>query len=251
MQIRKAVILAGGSGTRLNPITKATNKHLLPVYNKPAIYHAIEKLVEAGITRIMIVTGPEQLDDFARVCGSGQYWKPRFTDEKQIQITYGIQNEPNGIAQGLYIAKDYVNDEPCVLYLGDNYIEDDLGPYLKHFEGGATVFLKEVPDPERFGVATIGKDGTVTKIDEKPTKPKSALAVTGIYAYDETVFAKMADQKPSKRGEYEITYVNNKYIKEGRLRAVTLKKEWFDIGTYDSLLAVANHVQKKHKKANR
>ncbi|MBI3571962.1 NTP transferase domain-containing protein [Candidatus Kaiserbacteria bacterium] len=251
MHIRKAVILAGGSGTRLHPVTRATNKHLLPIYDQPAIFHAIDKLVDAGITRIMIVTGPDHLDDFAHVLGSGQHWKPKYGKEKQIQITYGIQNKPNGIAQGLFIAKEYVNEEPCVLYLGDNYIEDDLEPYIKNFKDGATVFLTRVKDPERFGIATIGKDGTVLSIEEKPKKPKTDLAVAGIYLYDETVFAKMADQKPSVRGEYEITYVNNKYIKERKLRAVMLKKEWFDVGTFDSLLEVSQHVKNKRGKTKR
>ncbi|MBI3573429.1 NTP transferase domain-containing protein [Candidatus Kaiserbacteria bacterium] len=248
MQIRKAVILAGGYGTRLHPLTLATNKHLLPLYHKPVISHAIDKLVAAGITRIMIVTGPEHLDDFARVLGSGEHWKPKGSNEHQIQITYGIQNKPGGIAQGLFIAKEYVEGEPCVLYLGDNYIEDDLEPYLKHFKGGATVFLKEVPDPERFGVATVETDGRVSAIEEKPKKPKSNLAVIGIYIYDEGVFDKMADQKPSKRGEYEITYVNNKYAKEKTLRAVTLKKQWFDVGTFDSLLDASEYIRKSKKK---
>src|SRR6185295_6078622 len=126
-------------------LTLATNKDLLPLYHKPVISHAIDKLVDAGISRIMIVTGPEHLDDFARVLGSGEHWKPKNSSQHQIQITYGIQNKPNGIAQGLFIAKDYVEGEPCLLYLGDNYIEDDLEPYLKSFKGGATVFLKEVP----------------------------------------------------------------------------------------------------------
>ncbi len=248
MKIRKAVILAGGYGTRLHPLTLATNKHLLPLYHKPVISHAIDKLVDAGITRIMIVTGPEHLDDFARVVGSGEHWKPKNSPEHQIQVTYGIQNKPGGIAQGLFIAKEYVEGEPCVLYLGDNYIEDDLGPYLRGFKDGATIFLKEVPNPERFGVATVGKDGRVSAIQEKPKNPKSNLAVIGIYIYDETVFDKMRDQKPSKRGEYEITYVNNKYAKQKKLRAVTLKKKWFDVGTFDSLLDASQYVRKHARK---
>jgi glucose-1-phosphate thymidylyltransferase len=243
MKIRKAVILAGGSGTRLRPVTLATNKHLLPLYDKPVIYYAIEKLVAAGISRIMIVTGPEHMDDFAHVLGSGQHWKPKDGKGTQIQITYGIQNEPSGIADGLYIAKEYINDEPCVLYLGDNYIEDDLSQHIEQFQEGAVVFLKEVDDPERFGVATLAKDGSVTAIEEKPTNSKSNLAVAGVYLYDKTVFDKMIGQEASARGEYEITYVNNKYIAEGSLKAVSLIGEWFDVGTFDSLLAASNHLQ--------
>ncbi|TSC87188.1 MAG: glucose-1-phosphate thymidylyltransferase [Parcubacteria group bacterium Gr01-1014_8] len=246
MKIRKAIILAGGSGTRLRPLTLATNKHLLPLYDKPVIYHAIEKLVEAGISRIMVVTSPDHIDSFVRTLGSGQHWKPRNTDESQIQIAYGIQNEPGGIAQGLYIARDYVGDEPCILFLGDNYFEDDLSAHIRDFTEGAMVFLKKVPDPHRFGIATLGKEGEVLSIEEKPKKPKSDLAVAGIYLYDNTVFEKMRDQKPSARGEYEITYVNNKYIKEGKLRATHLKKKWSDIGTIDSLIDVSHHIKKKH-----
>ena len=248
MKIRKAVILAGGSGTRLRPLTLATNKHLLPLYDKPVIYHAIEKLVDAGISRIMVVTSPEHIDNFVRALGSGEHWKLKSGDESQIQITYGIQNKPGGIAQGLYIARDYIGDEPCILYLGDNYIEDNLGPHLKNFKGGAMIFLKKVADPERFGVATLGKNGGVVRIEEKPRKPKSNLAVIGLYFYDNTVFEKMRDQQPSSRGEYEITYVNNKYLKEGALKAVVLKKKWTDIGTFDSLVETSHHVRKSAKK---
>src|SRR3989344_5487409 len=139
MKIRKAVILAGGSGTRLRPLTLATNKHLLPLYDKPVIYH-------------------EHIDNFVRALGSGEHWKLKSGNESQIQISYGIQNKPGGIAQGLYIARDYIGDEPCILYLGDNYIEDNLGPHLKNCKGGAMIFLKKVADPERFGVATLGKN---------------------------------------------------------------------------------------------
>ena len=240
----KGVILAGGEGTRLRPLTLVTNKHLLPVYNKPVIYYAIEKFVEAGIDRIMIVTSPRQIEDFVNLLGSGQNFTSKKTG-KQIQIVYGIQNRPSGIADGLYIAKDYVGQDDCVLYLGDNIFEDDLSAHIQNFEGGALVFLKEVKDPQRFGDATIDKDGRVVEIEEKPAAPKSNLAVTGVYVYDNTVFDKMVDQPTSERGEYEITYVNNKYVEAGTLRAVNLKKDWFDIGSVDALLEANNFMQKK------
>jgi glucose-1-phosphate thymidylyltransferase len=243
MAIHKAVVLAGGSGTRLRPITLATNKHLLPLYDKPVIYHAIEKLVSAGISRIMVVTGPEHLDDFARVLGSGEHWKPKSEQGTQVQIVYGVQNKPSGIADGLYIAKEYIGNDPCVLFLGDNVVEDDLGPYIQGFTGGATVFLKKVQDPERFGVATVSSNGDVISIEEKPIHPASNLAVVGVYLYDETVFEKMQGEKPSNRGEYEITTINNKYIAENKLKSVELQKEWFDIGTFDSLLDASKHVR--------
>ncbi len=247
MAIRKAVILAGGRGTRLLPLTQVMNKHLLPLYDKPVIWHIIDKLVDTGITRMMIVINPEHVGDFARSIGSGEHWKPKNGDGEQIQITYGVQNKPSGIADGLYIAKDYVNDEPCLLYLGDNYIEDDLSPHVKSFESGAMIFLKKVPDPERFGIATIDKNDMILAIDEKPANPASDLAVVGVYLYDKTVFDKMRGQKPSARGEYEITHVNQKYLSEGTLRAVTLKGKWFDIGTFDSLIEAAQYLRSKAK----
>ena len=230
----KGVILAGGDGTRLRPLTLVTNKHLLPVYNKPVIYYAIEKLVEAGVDRIMVVTSPKQIDNFVNLLGSGQNFISK-NNGKQIQIVYGIQNRPSGIADGLYIAKDYIGSDSCVLYLGDNILEDDISEHITHFKSGATVFLKKVKDPERFGVATVDGKGTVLEIVEKPSNPKSNLAVVGVYIYDNTVFEKMVGQPTSDRGEYEITYLNNKYIEEGTLRSALLQKDWFDIGSIDAL----------------
>ena len=243
----KAVILAGGSGTRLRPLTLATNKHLLSLYDRPVIYYAVEKLVDAGISKIMIVTSPQHVDDFVKLLGSGQnFSRP---DGKQVQIVYGVQNEPNGIAYGLYIARDYIGEDNCVLYLGDNIIEDDITDHVKSFKRGARVFLKEVSDPQRFGVAILGKDSKVTKIVEKPKDPKSNLAVIGLYMYDNTVFEKMKNQPSSERGEYEITYINNKYIDEKKLESVILKKTWFDIGTIDSLHEASVYMYaKKHGK---
>lgn len=248
----KGVILAGGFGKRLYPVTKVTNKHLLPVYNKPIIYYAIEKLVEAEIDRIMIVTSPHHINDFVNLLGSGQDFISKKHPGKQIQIVYGIQNEPSGVAQGLYIAKDYVGNDNCVLYLGDNIFEDNVSDYIKNFSGeGAVVFLKEVKDPERFGIATIDENYNVLEIEEKPKNPKSNLAVTGLYIYDNTVFDKMIGQPKSERGEYEITYINNLYIKEGKLKAVLLQKEWFDAGTFDSLLEASNFMKRKNEEKNK
>ncbi len=195
----------------------------------------------------MIVTAPRQVEDFVDLLGSGQDFISQKTG-KQIQIVYGIQNRPSGIADGLYIAKDYVGTDDCVLYLGDNILEDDIGPEIAGFKGGATVFLTRVTDPEKFGVATMDAEGHVTGIEEKPVQPKSDLAVVGVYIYDNTVFAKMTGQPASERGEYEITYVNNKYIEEGALHAVVLKKAWFDVGSIDSLLEANNFMNKKAKR---
>lgn len=243
----KGVILAGGFATRLRPVTKVTNKHLLPIYNKPMIYYAIEKIVEAKVDKIMIVTSPWHINDFVNLLGSGQNFISKNTG-KQIQIVYGIQNNPEGIAEGLWIAKDYVGNENCILYLADNIFIDDISGYIENFEEGAVIFLKEVKNPERFGVALVDENMNVLEIEEKPKNPKSNLAVIGTYVYDNTVFDKMINQPKSERGEYEITYINNLYIKEKKLKAVLLKGEWFDAGTFDSLLEVSNFIKNKTMK---
>lgn len=241
----KGVILAGGSGTRLAPLTLATNKHLLPLYDRPIIYYSIEKLIQAGVARIMIVTSGTHIEDFVKLLGSGQNF--RMPDGRQLQIVYGIQNEPRGICEGLHIAADYVGGDNCVLLLGDNIFEDDLLPYVRDFRGGATIFLKKVPDPHRFGIAEFDKQGRVVGIEEKPKEPKSDYAVTGCYIYDSSVFEKLLDNKLSARGEFEIGHVNNKYAKEGTLNSVSLKKKWFDVGTFDSLLGASVHMKKKNR----
>lgn len=244
----KGIILAGGSGTRLHPLTKITNKHLLPLYNKPVIFHAVEKLVNAGIDRIMIVVSPAYLDDFVSVLGSGQDFKSK--NGHQVQIIYGIQNEPGGIAQGLCIAKDFVGAESCVLHLGDNIIEDDISEHVASFTSGAKIFLKSVHDPERFGVATLDEAGNVTEVIEKPKQPKTNFAVVGVYIYDNSVFTKMIGQPVSDRGEYEITWVTNKYIEEGSLKSGHVQGAWFDIGTFDSLLNASQYMREKHQKSS-
>jgi glucose-1-phosphate thymidylyltransferase len=236
----KGVILAGGKATRLYPLTLVTNKHLLPVYDKPVIYYAIENLVSFGITKIMIVTSPHHLDNFVGLLGSGKNFG--------IEIVYGIQDEPGGLAQGLKIAEEYVGADSCVLHLGDNIFEDDVSEHVRKFKGGATIFLKETKSPSEFGIAEIDKNGTVVDIEEKPSKPKSNLAVTGLYIYDNSVFKKIAGQKKSARGEYEIGDVNNKYIKEGKLKAVILKKAWFDVGTIDKLMDASVFMRDKKAK---
>lgn len=243
----KAVILAGGSGTRLHPLTLVTNKHLLPVFDKPVIYYAIEKLVDAGINKIMVVTAPHHIDAFVKLLGSGQHFVPKTTTAKQIQIVYGIQNEPNGIAYGLFIAEDYIGKDNCVLFLGDNIFLDDIAPAIRKFKKGATVFLKKVPDPKRFGVAEVNAKGRIVSIEEKPHKPKSNLAVTGIYVYDGSVWDKIRKISPSERGEYEITSVNALYMEEGSLRGHMLKKEWFDIGNIEALHKASLFMKKRAK----
>jgi len=244
----KAVILAGGSGTRLHPLTLVTNKHLLPVFDKPVIYYAIEKLVDAGVSKIMIVTSPHHIDAFVRLLGSGQHFVPKKKTTRQIQIVYGIQNEPNGIAYGLFIAEDYIGDDDCVLFLGDNIILDDITPAIKKFKKGGMLFLKKVSDPERFGVATVNKRGKITQLEEKPAKPKSNLAATGLYIYDNTVFKKIRKVQKSERGEYEITDLNKLYLEEGTLHSHMLEKEWFDIGTIESLHEASRFMKRQAKR---
>lgn len=243
----KGIILAGGNGTRLHPLTVATNKHLLSVYDKPVIYYPVAKLVEAGIDQIMIVTNPHHISDFVKLLGSGQDFISKNTG-KQIQIVYTIQNEPNGIGHGISVARDYIGMDSCILYLGDNIFEDDLKPHIRNFRGGAKIFLKEVSDPERFGVAEFDSEGKVINIEEKPKNPKTPYAVTGLYLFDNSIYEKSKHQKRSGRGEFEIASLLNQYIQERKLSAALLEKEWFDIGTFDSLLEATVHM--KNKKGN-
>lgn len=245
----KGIILAGGNGTRLYPLTKVTNKHLLPLYNKPIIFYAIETLVNSGIDRIMIVSSPHHLDDFVSLLGSGEHFISKNTG-KQIQIVYGIQNTASGIAYGLYIAKDYVGDDNCILLLGDNIFEDDLTEHVKNFKDGAMVFLKKVKNPSQFGIASFNKKKEIIEIIEKPIKPKSDMAVVGAYLYDKTVFDKMINQPISKRGEKEITYINNLYLRENKLDYIVLKKPWYDVGTVDDLLKASIHIKNNYGTKN-
>lgn len=227
----KGIILAGGLGTRLFPLTKITNKHLLPIYEKPMIYYPIETLINAGITDIMIVTGGNHAGDFLRLLGNGKEF-----GLKHINYTY--QEGEGGIAAALSLAEYFADGEPICVILGDNIIEKNIKKAVEDFKKqkkGAKIMLKEVPDPERFGVAEI-VDGKLIGIEEKPKKPKSNLAVIGIYMYDERVFDIIKTLKPSDRGELEITDVNNAYVKEGTMTWEMLKGWWTDAGTFESLL---------------
>lgn len=247
----KGVILAGGRATRLYPLTLVTNKHLLPIYNKPVIYYAIEKMVEVGINKIMIVTSGEHMEDFVNLLGSGENFKVPNKRGNQIQIVYAVQNKPLGIAQGLWIAKDYIGEDNCMLYLGDNIVEDDLNKYVKNFKKGANLFIKKVENPENFGIVELDKKGNIINTEEKPKNPKSDLAVVGVYLYDNTVFDKFDGIQKSKRGEYEISYLNNKYIKEGGVKAYFLKKEWFDTGSFEGMALAENYMREKNSKKNK
>ena len=228
MQI-KGIVLAGGTGSRLFPLTKVTNKHLLPVGMAPMIWHPLWKLAEAGITEILIVTGTEHMGDVVALMGSGKDFGCRFT--------YKVQDEAGGIAQALGLAENFAGGSPVCVILGDNIFQDSLRPEVEAFakQGqGARILLKPVDDPQRYGVAEV-KDGKVLGIEEKPKAPKSNLSVTGIYFYDPTVFDIIRTVKPSGRGEMEITDVNNAYIERGQMTSGTFQGWWTDAGTFPSL----------------
>ncbi len=223
----KGIILAGGTGSRLFPLTKVTNKHLLPVGSKPMIYYPIEKLTGVGIREILIVTGTEHMGDVVSLLGSGKDFGCRFT--------YKVQDEAGGIAQALGLAENFAGGDPMTVILGDNIFEDDLDRIISAYPGqGAAIMLKAVADPTRYGVAELEGD-RIVGIEEKPNKPKSDLCVTGIYIYDANVFRYIKTLKPSHRGELEITDVNNHYIKEGRMHYSIMKGWWTDAGTPESL----------------
>ncbi len=225
----KGIVLAGGLGSRLFPLTKVTNKHLLPVGLEPMIFHPIKKLLGAEIEDVLIVTGPEHMGHVVALLGSGKDFHCRFT--------YRVQDEPGGIAQALGLAEQFAGGDQVAVILGDNIFEDSIRDMAARFRiqrSGAKVVLKAVPDPQRFGVAEIA-DGTIVGFEEKPETPKSDLAVVGIYFYDAQVFEIIKTLKPSRRGELEITDVNNHYLQEGQLSYEILEGWWTDAGTFESI----------------
>lgn len=233
----KGIILAGGLGTRLQPMTRITNKHLLPVFDRPMIYYPLECLIQAGIEDIMIVTGGNHAGDFLRLLKNGKEF-----GLKHLNYTY--QEGEGGIAEALGLCEHFADGEPVCVVLGDNLIEGNIVGTAKRFReqgGGARIILKDVPDPERFGVAELEGD-RVVRIVEKPKEPKGSLAVTGIYMYDARVFDIIKTLKPSNRGELEITDVNNRYAEWGELRFEILDGWWTDAGTVESLHRASNMV---------
>ncbi|MBI1869925.1 MAG: NTP transferase domain-containing protein [Chlamydiae bacterium] len=236
----KGIILAGGLGTRLYPLTKITNKHLLPIYDKPMIYYPLQTLVEAGIEDIMIVTGGNHAGDFLKLLGNGKEF-----GLKDLNYTY--QEGEGGIAAALSLTEHFADSQKIVVILGDNIIEQSIKEYVKAFakqEKGAKILLKEVPDPERFGVPAFeGKK--IIRIDEKPKKPQSQYAVTGVYMYDPTVYEIAKTLKPSGRGELEISDVNNAYIQQGTITYDLLSGWWTDAGTFESLYRASQLVVEK------
>jgi glucose-1-phosphate thymidylyltransferase len=228
----KGVILAGGTGSRLWPLTKVTNKHLLAVGKQPMLYYPLQKLITAGIEEVLIVTGVEHMGDVVNLLGSGK--------EFNCRLTYKVQDEAGGIAQALSLAENFAGGAPVVVILGDNIFEASLASYVQAYMtkgGGAMVLLKQVHDPHRFGVAEV-LGGKVIGIEEKPKAPKSELAVTGVYFYDSRVYDIIRTLRPSGRGELEITDVNNAYIKLGCLHCDKLEGWWSDAGTFESLAKV-------------
>ncbi|MFH1030465.1 MAG: sugar phosphate nucleotidyltransferase [bacterium] len=235
----KGVIIAGGKGTRLMPLTKVVNKSLLPIYNKPLIYYPIIKLRDAGITNILITSGSEHAGQFLDLLGSGK--------DLGVKLSYEVQEEPGGIAQALGLAEDFADNHKIVAILGDNIFEHELKKAVEVFknqEKGAKIFLKEVTDPERFGVPEIDGD-KIVNIVEKPKNPPTNYAVTGIYMYDNQVWSAIKNLKPSSRGELEITDVNNFYVREGSMSYEILNGEWIDAGTFDALLRANILMSKK------
>ena len=225
----KGIILAGGSGTRLSPLTKVTSKQLLPIYNKPMIFYPLATLMRGGITEVLIITAPDRAGDFLRLLGSGR--------EMGAKFTYEIQDKPEGIAQAFIIGENFIGEDSVALILGDNIFEDDFSEQIKAFKSGGHVFAKKVPDPERFGVVTFNESGVAGRIVEKPKEHVSDYAVTGLYLYDNRVVSIAKNLAPSPRGELEITDVNNVYLEKGELTVSTVAGAWLDAGTFDSLLA--------------
>lgn len=232
----KGILICGGTGSRLRPLTEITNKSLLPVYDKPLILYPLQILLNAGITDIAVISGTEHIDQIAQFLGSGEKFGCTFA--------FKIQEKAGGIAQALGLAEEFTEGDSVCAILGDNVYFDDLSPVIQSFSEGGHVFLKEVPDPERFGVAEVN-DEKIISIEEKPEKPKSNLAVTGCYVYDHRCFEVIRNMKPSARGELEITDVSRWYMEQEELMATVLNDEWIDAGTFESLFQAAAEVRKR------
>lgn len=233
----RGIILSGGSGTRLRPLTKITSKQLLPVYHRPMIYYPLNTLIKAGIKEILIIVAPERAGDYLNLLGSGK--------EFGVKFTYEIQDKPEGLAQAFIIGENFIDNEDVVMILGDNIFEDDFSDEINSFNGGAKIFAKKVNDPERFGVVKFNNVMKAEKIVEKPQEYLSDYAVTGLYIYDKRVIEVAKNLKAGIRGELEITDVNNWFLNKNELSVAEVKGEWLDAGTFDSLLRAQNFVKEK------
>lgn len=236
----KGIILSGGSGTRLHPLTKVTSKQLLPVYDKPMIMYPLETLLNAGIKDILIIVAPDHAGDYLKLLGSGKEYGARFA--------YEIQDKPEGLAQAFIIGENFIEGDSVCMILGDNIFEDDVSDAIKNFKSGGHIFAKEVPDPERFGVVKFDDKMNAVKIEEKPKEYLSNYAITGLYVYDSRAVEAAKEAKPSARGELEITELHNWYLKKGELRVDILKGEWIDAGTFESLFKASELARKKELK---
>ena len=236
----KGIILAGGNGTRLSPLTKVTSKQLLPIYDQPMIHYPLETLRRAGIVDILFIVAPDHAGDFLKYLGSGK--------EFNCHFSYEIQDRPQGIAQAFQIGEDFLDDDNVTLILGDNLFEDDFSQAIQSFEQGGRIFAKQVVDPERFGVVEFDENNRAISIEEKPQHPKSNYCVTGLYIYDNTVVEKVRNINFSERGELEITDLNNLYLKEKALYVAFVNGAWFDTGTFESMYAATEFARNKRLK---
>jgi glucose-1-phosphate thymidylyltransferase len=245
---RKGIILAGGIGSRLHPLTQIISKHLLPVFDKPMIYYPLSTLMLAGIREILIISTPQDLPKYKKLLKSGKQWG--------LKLSYIEQKKPNGIAEALILGKDFIKDSPSCLILGDNiYHGNDLSNILKdavNDKNNSTIFVYQVKDPERFGILSIDEKGNPKKITEKPKSPKSNLAITGLYFFPKGVSSRAKDLKPSKRGELEISELNQTYLNDKRLKVKILNRgfTWLDTGTFDSLLEASNFISLLQNRQN-
>lgn len=233
----RGIILSGGSGTRLSPLTKITSKQLLPVYHRPMIYYPLNTLIKAGIKEILIIIAPERAGDYLNLLGSGK--------ELGCKFTYEIQDKPRGLADAYRIGENFIDQESVCMILGDNIFEDDLSEEIKNFKTGGKVFAKKVPDPERFGVVKFDEQMKAVRIEEKPKEWLSDYALTGLYIFDNRVVEIAKNVNPSERGELEITDLHNWYLQKGELEVAMVNGEWIDAGTFDSLLRAQNLAKEK------
>ncbi len=236
----KGIILSGGSGSRLAPLTKVTSKQLLPIYNKPMIFYPLETLLKAGIKDILIIVSPDRAGDYLRLLGSGKDFGARFA--------YEIQDKPEGLAQAFIIGENFIGEDNVCMILGDNIFEDDFSQAISSFKSGGMIFAKQVSDPERSGVVVFDKNMKALKIVEKPKEHLSDYAIPGLYIYDNRVIEAAKQVKPSARGELEITDLHNWYLEKGELQVDIVKGEWIDAGTFESLFKATELARKKSQK---